>query len=38
MFEMSFERYVLLYLAAIAVLSGFILIEIRRLRKLMERK
>ena len=36
--DMPFERYVLLFFAALCVLEGLVFIEVRRLRKFMERK
>jgi hypothetical protein len=35
---MPFERYVMIFLSAICVLEGLVFIEVRRLRKFMEKK
>ena len=35
---MPFERYVMIFLSALCVLEGLVFIEVRRLRKFMEKK
>ena len=36
--DMPFERYVMIFLSAVCVLEGLVFIEVRRLRKFMEKK